>query len=201
MDHVRRASDRFTLAGGMIRPSPRWAIMLSEREVMPRTSAALACLIARDHHAHCMLRGQSGRVKYGQTRRKAACAGHLGQMHIALSLFAAEHNGAFPVVAGATTSEAPLSELVPRYTTDTSIFLCPGRKPKALPGAEPFVDRRISYAYYMGRTLESPPDAPLVTDAQANLHAKQKGDALFSTNGSAPGHNHRAYGGTPGHAQ
>lgn len=165
---------------------------------MPRTSAAFSLVellvtTALIGIAYVLMFGAGS--KYGQTRRKAACAGHLTQMHIALSLFAAEHDGAFPVVAGATTSEAPLSELVPRYTTDTSIFLCPGRKPKALPGAEPFADRRISYAYYMGRTLESPPDAALVSDAQADLHAKRKGDALFSTNGSAPGHNHRAYGG------
>src|SRR3954464_767947 len=64
--------------------------------------------------------------KYGQARRKSACAANLAQMHMALSLFAAEHDGTFPVMLGATSSEAPLSELVPKYTTDTDIFVCPG---------------------------------------------------------------------------
>ena len=133
--------------------------------------------------------------KYGQTRSKAACAANLAQMYMALSLYAAEHNGAFPTQAGATSSEAPLSELVPRYTTDTSIFICPGSRTSALPGAQPFADRRISYAYYMGLTRTSSPDIALASDAQADLNAKRKGDALFSATGSGPGCNHRGYGG------
>src|SRR4051812_6110098 len=88
--------------------------------------------------------------KYGQARSKTACAANLAQMHMALSLYAAEHDGAFPIVPHAEHSEAPLSELVPRYTTDTSIFICPGSKDAALPGAKPFADRKTSYAYYMG---------------------------------------------------
>lgn len=133
--------------------------------------------------------------KYGQMQRKTACAGNLAQMHLALSLYAADHDGAFPVVDGAMTSETPLSELVPQYTTDTSIFLCPGRDPPALPGAQPFADRTISYAYYMGLARSSPPDAALVSDAQVDTLEKHKGDALFSTTGKAPGNNHRAFGG------
>ena len=133
--------------------------------------------------------------KFGQTRRKAACAANLAQMHMALSLYAAEHEGAFPIHAGATTSEAPLSELVPRYTTDTSIFICPGGGASALPSAQPFANRRISYSYYMGLTQASSPDAPLISDAQTNVNAKRAGDPLFSDTGSAPGCNHRRYGG------
>ena len=134
--------------------------------------------------------------KAGQARRKAACAANLAQIQAALSLFAAEHDGTFPLVAGATSSEAPLSELVPRYTTDTSIFICPGSKNSALPGARPFADRRISYAYYMGVKREAPAETPLVSDAQVDTHPKRQGDALFSVNGKAPGNNHRAYGGS-----
>jgi prepilin-type processing-associated H-X9-DG protein len=134
--------------------------------------------------------------KVGQARSKAACAANLAQMQVTLSLFAAEHNGPFPIVAGATSSEAPLSELVPHYTTDTSIFICPGSKNSSLPGAQPFADRRISYAYYMGVTREAPAETPLVSDAQIDTHPKRQGDALFSANGNAPGNNHRAYGGS-----
>ena len=71
--------------------------------------------------------------KFGQTRRKAACAINLGQLHMALSVYAAEHNGAFPVLPGAVSSEAPLSELVPRYTTDTAIFIARAASTK-IPG-------------------------------------------------------------------
>ena len=112
-----------------------------------------------------------------------------------LSLFAAEHNGTFPLVSGAASSEAPLSELVPKYTTDTNIFICPGSNASTLPGAQPFANRRISYAYYMGLKRDDSPDAPLVSDAQVDAHAKRQGDATFSANGNAPGNNHRRYGG------
>lgn len=134
--------------------------------------------------------------KAGQARRKAGCAANLAQMQATLSLFAAEHDGTFPVVTAATSSEAPLSELVPHYTSDTSIFICPGSKNSALPGAQPFANRRISYAYYMGLRRDAPPETPLVSDAQIDTHPKRRGDALFSVNGNAPGNNHRAYGGS-----
>jgi len=136
-----------------------------------------------------------GGSKYGQTRSKTACAANLAQMYMALSLYGAEHNDAYPVQPGATSSESPLSELVPHYTTDTSIFICPGSRTSMLPSAQPFGDRRISYAYYMGLTRASSPDNALVSDAQIDVHPKQKGDTLFSTTGSGPGCNHRGYGG------
>jgi prepilin-type processing-associated H-X9-DG protein/prepilin-type N-terminal cleavage/methylation domain-containing protein len=165
---------------------------------MPRTCAGFSLIelvisITIITIAYVMMFGAGS--KYGQTRSKAACSANLAQMYMALSLYAAEHNGAFPTQAGATSSEAPLSELVPRYTTDTSIFICPGSRTSALPGAQPFADRRISYAYYMGLTRTSGPDIALASDAQADLQAKRKGEALFSTTGSGPGCNHRGYGG------
>ena len=136
------------------------------------------------------------RSKAGQARRKAVCAANLAQMQATLSLFAAEHDGTFPVAAGASSSETPLSELVPHYTTDTSIFICPGSKNSALPGAQPFADRRISYAYYMGLRREAPADTALVSDAQIDTRPKRLGDPLFSVNGNAPGNNHRGDGGS-----
>ena len=132
----------------------------------------------------------------GQGKRKAQCAQHLQAMHAALALFAAEHNGAFPVVAGAKASEAPLSLLVPLYTTDTSIFICPGTGDSELPGALPFADRRCSYAYTMGLSATTPPETALVSDPQVNASAKAVGEPLFSSSGKAPGANHRAFGGS-----
>lgn len=131
----------------------------------------------------------------GQSRSKARCADQMRQLHQCLVVFATEHEGAFPALAGATTSEAPLSQLVPLYTTDTSLFICPGSKDASLPGAEPFADRRISYAYYMGLKSNAPHETPLLSDGQATDGAKHAGDALFSSNGVAPGNKHRSYGG------
>ena len=130
----------------------------------------------------------------GQAKRRAQCAQQLQQMHLMLTLFAGEHDGAFPAARG-STSEGALSQLVPLYTTDTSVFICPGSGHAALPGAQPFADRRISYAYCAGLKRDADPAAMLVADALANTRAKLNGDTLFSTNGHAPGNNHRTGGG------
>ncbi len=130
----------------------------------------------------------------GQAKRRAQCAQQLQQMHLMLTLFAGEHDGAFPTARG-STSEGALSQLVPLYTTDTSVFICPGSGHAALPGAQAFADRRISYAYCAGLKRDADPAAMLVADALANTRATLNGDTLFSTSGSAPGNNHRASGG------
>lgn len=153
--------------------------------------------------AYLMLLGPGSAI--GQSRSKEQCLEQLRKMHQSLSLYAAEHAGRFPVVAGATSSEPALSELVPLYTTDTSIFICPGSKDTALPGAQPFASGRISYAYYMGLTSASPGDSPLVSDAQATTSDKDQGEPLFSPDGRGPGNKHRKYGGNvlfvDGHAE
>lgn len=130
---------------------------------------------------------------WSQTRAKARCAQQLQAMHAALSLFAAEHEGTFPSPADARTSEPALSQLVPLYTTDTSIFICPGSGHSALPGAEPFADRRCSYAYVSGLKRDAPADQPLAGDALATTGAKIAGEPLFS--GKSSGNNHRGHGG------
>lgn len=140
-----------------------------------------------------------------QKKHLADCAEHLRKMHISLTLYANEHNDAYPVVPRATTSEAPLSLLVPKYTTDTSVFICPGTKMAALPGGAPFEDRKISYAYFMGLKSTDKGVPPLVTDAQIGAAIKLKGDALFSADGKGAGNNHLKYGGnilyTDGHVE
>ena len=130
-----------------------------------------------------------------QAKKRALCLEHLSQMHALLTLYAAEHDGAFPAVPGATGSEAPLSELVPRYTTDTTIFTCPASGAAELPAAQPFADRHTSYAYVMGLPRDAEPGAMIVSDAQVNARAKTAGEVLFSTTGSAPGANHGPTGG------
>ena len=133
---------------------------------------------------------------WSQGRAKTRCAEQLRQMHAALSLFAAEHEGAFPSPAEALTSEPALSQLVPLYTTDTSIFICPGSGRSSLPGAQPFADRRCSYAFITGLKSSAAADQPLASDAQVSTRAKAAGEPLFSASGKAPGNNHRSFGGS-----
>jgi len=121
----------------------------------------------------------SGSKSY-QEKKLAECQGHLQSIYAALMTFSQDNNGALPAVPGAQTSEAPLSLLVPKYTTGSEFFICPGGKDKPLPDAQPFADRKISYADYMGRTLQDGSEAPLVSDAQVDTAPKMPGQIVFS---------------------
>jgi prepilin-type processing-associated H-X9-DG protein len=133
--------------------------------------------------------------KSGQEKRLAACQVNLQNIYAALRTFSQDNNGALPAVPGALTSEAPLSLLVPKYTTGSEFFICPGGRDKPLPDAQPFADRKISYAYYLGRTLQDGSDAPLVSDAQVDTASKTPGQIVFSPDGKKPGNNHNKFGG------
>jgi prepilin-type processing-associated H-X9-DG protein len=119
-----------------------------------------------------------------------------------LQIYASDHDGWFPRATNAQTSEAPLSQLVPRYTSVTEPFICPGSKDERLPEGEPFERRKISYAYYMGRRATDTNEV-LMSDAQVNTEPKIQGQPVFSSNGQKPGNNHHQYGGnllfTDGH--
>jgi prepilin-type processing-associated H-X9-DG protein len=97
-------------------------------------------------------------------------------------------------MTGAKTSEEPLDLLVPRFTADTAIFICPGSKDAPLPAGESLTKHKISYAYYMGRGWGGTPSA-LVSDSQLNTQSKRVGEPVFSTTGKPPGSNHHQYGG------
>jgi prepilin-type N-terminal cleavage/methylation domain-containing protein/prepilin-type processing-associated H-X9-DG protein len=131
-----------------------------------------------------------------QESRKAVCARNLQQLHSVLTVYAADHDGAFPALAGAKTSEAPLSLLFPKYCTDTDLFICPGTSDRPLPGAQPFANRKISYAYYMGLAAAASAEQPLLSDAQIDCEPKREGARLFSDTGKKPGANHREFGGS-----
>jgi prepilin-type N-terminal cleavage/methylation domain-containing protein/prepilin-type processing-associated H-X9-DG protein len=137
-------------------------------------------------------------------QQQEACRGNLEKIYIALQIYAADHAGAFPQVAGARTSEEALSALVPRYTVDTAAFICPGGKDSPLPAGEPFRNKRISYAYIMGHKATDT-QAVLMSDRQVNARAKNPGDQVFSTTGKPPGNNHGKAGGNllfvDGHAE
>jgi prepilin-type N-terminal cleavage/methylation domain-containing protein len=129
-----------------------------------------------------------------QQQQKLVCQKNLTTIHVALEIFANEHDGAFPVKTGAATSEAALAQLVPKYTAATEPFICPGSKDKPIPEGESFENRRISYAYYMGQRLGSSGEL-LMSDQQVDALPKIKGQPVFSTNGKRPGNNHHRYGG------
>ena len=129
-----------------------------------------------------------------QQQQKVVCQKNLTTIHVALEIFAGEHDGAFPIKADATTSEAALALLIPKYTAATAPFICPGSKDKPIPEGESFADRRISYAYYMGQRRTNN-DELLMTDQQVDTLPKIKGQPVFSTDGKRPGNNHHRYGG------
>jgi len=133
--------------------------------------------------------------KNEQEKRLAACQGNLQSLYAALSTYWQDNNEALPVIAGAQTSEAPLSLLVPKCTTGTEFFICPGGKDKPLPDAQPFADKKISYAYYMGRKLADGPAAALLSDAQVDTAPKTPGQTVFSLDGKKPANNHTKFGG------
>ena len=94
----------------------------------------------------------------------------------------------------AVTSEDVLDELVPKYTADTTIFICPGGRDAQIPSGEPLRNHKISYAYFMGRRLDAP-QAPLLSDRQINAEPKRAGEMVFSPDGKPPGNNHHKFGG------
>jgi type II secretory pathway pseudopilin PulG len=138
---------------------------------------------------------------FGSSRRqksqKALCQDNLQKIYIALQIYAQDYHGHLPMVTNALTAEEPLDMLVPRYSADTSIFICPGGRDPALPPGVSLQKGKISYAYYMGRRLDDPQAAqwPLISDRQINTEAKQTGDQIFSETGRSPGNNHHKYGG------
>jgi prepilin-type processing-associated H-X9-DG protein len=139
-----------------------------------------------------------------QHSAQRACRQSLEKIYVALQIYANDFSGRLPANTNARTSEEPLSLLVPHYTVDTSIFICPGGKDSALPAGVPFANRKISYAYYVGERLGDA-QQPLMSDWQINTQPKRTGDVAFSTTGKPPGNNHHKYGGNflfaDGHAE
>jgi prepilin-type N-terminal cleavage/methylation domain-containing protein/prepilin-type processing-associated H-X9-DG protein len=129
-----------------------------------------------------------------QRALKRVCQKNLEKIYVAMEIYANEHSSSFPEVPGARTSEEALEVLVPKYTSDTSAFICPGSKDGALPQGESFRARTISYAYYMGRFSTNGTQV-LMSDRQVDTQPKTAGQPVFSTTGKPPGNNHRKFGG------
>jgi prepilin-type N-terminal cleavage/methylation domain-containing protein len=129
-----------------------------------------------------------------QRSQKKLCADNLQKIYLAMQIYANDFGGRLPQDTNALTSEQVLGELVPKYTADTSIFICPGGRDSQIPSGEPLAKHKISYAYYMGRRLDPPP-AFLMSDRQVDTQPKFAGEYVFSPNGRSPGNNHHKYGG------
>src|SRR5690606_2640371 len=129
-----------------------------------------------------------------QKNQKQKCQTQLQKIFIGLQIYANEHANSFPVQTNATTSEVALAGLVPRYTADSTIFVCPGSKDKPLPPGTPLTAGRISYAYYMGRK-QTDERLPLLSDRQVDTKPKVSHALVFSEDGSKPANNHHKYGG------
>jgi len=139
-----------------------------------------------------------------QRQLRISCQQNLEKIYMALQIYANDNASSFPVVARARTSEEALSTLVPRYTVDRAVFICPGSKDPPIPEEDPFAKQKVSYAYYMGRRLANAQE-PLLSDRQVNADSKAAGDPAFSSTGKPPGNNHGKEGGNflfgDGHAQ
>jgi prepilin-type N-terminal cleavage/methylation domain-containing protein len=128
-------------------------------------------------------------------RALADCRKNLQKIYLTLSIYENDNNGAFPFLKGASNSAGPLSLLVPKSTTVTGMFICPGSGDPPLPEAESFASRKISYAYYMGLTTNDDPGQIIVSDAQVDAAPKNQGQQIFSADGRKPGNNHGKQGG------
>ena len=137
-----------------------------------------------------------------QQALQRVCQKNLEKIFVSMEIYANEQGGRFPQKPGAITSAQALAMLIPKYTSDTSPFICPGSKDSMLPPAEPFGSRTISYAYYMGRPLTNS-TLVLMSDRQVDTSAKSAGAPVFSSHGKPPGNNHHKFGGnllfTDGH--
>lgn len=140
-----------------------------------------------------------GTIYYGgfspdHAAKRNYCRQNLERDFLAMQIYANDNKGKFPVNPDAQTSEQVLDVLVPKYTSDTSTFICPASKDAPLRNGQSFRDWKISYAYYMGRFATNQSEG-LMSDRQINTESKAKADTVFSITGKPPGNNHRDLGG------
>lgn len=128
-----------------------------------------------------------------QRTQKELCSDNLQKIFLALQIYSNDF-GKYPQNTNVQTSEDVLNVLVPRYSVDTSIFICPGGRDSDIPAGAPISKYKISYAYYMGRNTNDT-SSFLMSDRQINTQSKNAGDQVFSLDGKSPGNNHHKYGG------
>jgi prepilin-type processing-associated H-X9-DG protein len=132
--------------------------------------------------------------KRNQLSKIQKCQANLQKLFISLQIYSNDSGEKFPFVPNARTSEDVLDVLVPRYSADNSIFICPGGQDGALTPGASLKAGRISYAYYMGHKATDA-QSVLMTDRQVDTLAKKTWGQVFSDNGKKPANNHHKYGG------
>jgi type II secretory pathway pseudopilin PulG len=172
-------------------PSPLPNSSLNRRAAFSIIELLISCAIMLIIYA--MMFGFGARQN--QMRQKTKCRGSMQKIYVAMQIYANDSRGIFPVVTNALTSEEVLDVLIPRYTADNSIFICPGSKDSKLTPGDRLLRERISYAYYMG-LREANSTHALLSDRQVNSGAKTNGQQIFSTDGKRPANNHYKYGGS-----
>ena len=93
---------------------------------------------------------------YVEKQKLQRCAENLRKLHLTLTLYANEHDGAFPKSESISSAADALFLLVPKYTTDTSLFVCPATGRSAS-------SDRVDYAYAMGLRKETDGDTLLIS--------------------------------------
>ena len=130
-----------------------------------------------------------------QRSKQVECANQLQFIHSSLQMYATDHGGQYPKTNSATTSEQPLSLLIPTATTRTELFICPGTRDSTLPAGRPFASGKISYAYLMGLTNGSDPGQWIMADALYTNAPAKIGSPVYSQDGKGRGRNHAKFGG------
>jgi len=117
-------------------------------------------------------------ASYLRGQKLTRCTENMRKLHLVLTLYANEHDGAFPKVEGAQSSAQPLCLLVPKYTSDPALIACPEAK------------GGFGYAYVSGLKNDGNSRQMLLSDGQVNMSPKSKDAPLFSTDGKGSGSNH-----------
>jgi prepilin-type processing-associated H-X9-DG protein len=128
-----------------------------------------------------------------QRTQMQLCSDNLQKIFLASQIYADDF-GKFPATTNAQTSEDALDLLAPKYSADTSIFICPGGRDLQIASGVPLRQQKISYAYYAGRGTNAAQNV-LLSDRQINTLPKNIGEQVFSLDGKSPGNNHHKFGG------
>ncbi len=102
---------------------------------------------------------------YLEAKKVTQCTENLRKLHLLMTLYANEHDGAFPKADGARTANEAFARMVPKYSSDPSVFTCP------------VSEKKHSYTLVTGLTRDD--IAPLVVDA-ATYHGKAPGNVLYT---------------------
>ena len=89
-----------------------------------------------------------------QRAEKKACQQNLSKIYLAMQIYANDYGGKFPETTEAQTSEEALYVLVPRYTADTSIFICPGGQGFGVAGGRVVSQTKDQLCLLHGRASE-----------------------------------------------